>query len=130
MSEAPAIIKTRIASVWLDNDGIIRSVLVPHAEVTLEGAEETAAAYQQVSQGIPRPLLTDSRLVKSVDRPSRIYGTSDAVASVVSALAVLIASPVSRIVGNFFLRVNKPPYPMRLFTSEEEAIEWLKGFIE
>jgi hypothetical protein len=30
-----------------------------------------------------------------------------------------------RIIGNFFLRVNKPPMPTKLFTSPHEAMNWL-----
>ena len=50
--------------------------------------------------------------------------------TLVSAFVVLIDSPISRMLSNFFLRVNKPSYPARLFTSEDKTIEWLTTFIE
>ena len=106
------------------------TVHVPNAAITLAESKETLAAYQKVSQGQPRPLLTDIRNVKSVDRASRVYAADQEFSSTVSAAAILVASPVSRMVGNFFLGVNRPPYPTRLFTSEAKAIEWLKEFLD
>ncbi len=36
--------------------------------------------------------------------------------------------PKSPVIRNFFLGINKPPYPVTLFNSEEKALEWLKTF--
>jgi hypothetical protein len=41
------------------------------------------------------------------------------------AFAILIDSSVSRVVGNFFLGINKPAVPTKLFTNEKEAVKWL-----
>jgi len=41
-------------------------------------------------------------------------------------VALLIASPLSRVLGNFYLRINRPETPTRLFSSEEEAGAWLR----
>jgi hypothetical protein len=46
-----------------------------------------------------------------------------------SAAALLIGSPLTRAIGNFFMGLNKPLIPTRLFTSETEALAWLKGFV-
>jgi len=39
--------------------------------------------------------------------------------------ALIVTSPISRIIGNFFLGLNKPLKPTRLFTSREEGLKWL-----
>lgn len=43
----------------------------------------------------------------------------------VAAMAILVDSPVTRVVANFFVRVATPPYPVRLFTSTADAVQWL-----
>ena len=48
----------------------------------------------------------------------------------VTSAAILIDSALSRMIGNVFITFNKPMFPTRLFISETEAIEWLKGFLE
>jgi hypothetical protein len=41
----------------------------------------------------------------------------------------IIRSTAHKLLGNFYLRVNKPGRPTKLFTAEEEAFEWLEGFL-
>jgi hypothetical protein len=48
----------------------------------------------------------------------------------VTSVAILIDSALSRLIGNVLLNFSKPVTPMRLFTSETEANQWLKGFLE
>lgn len=45
-------------------------------------------------------------------------------------MALLIGSPVSRMIGNFFLGINRLRVPVRLFSDEAEALEWLKRYLE
>lgn len=42
-----------------------------------------------------------------------------------SALAIVSNSIVSRLIGNFFVKFNKPATPSALFSTEEEALAWL-----
>ena len=125
------VIEVRVGKVWLDADGILRLVVVlSNAEVVLEDMKEIAAAYRKLSKGIARPALSDIRNVKSANRATRTYAVGEDVSSVLSAAAMLVSSPVSTVIGNFALRVDKPPYPTQLFRSQVKAIEWLKTFIE
>jgi len=129
------VVVTQFTEVWLGEDGIVRSVELPNTGVkvraaTLAHTKEVFSAILKASKGKKRPFLSDVRKFKSADRESREYFASKEVANAISAMAVLIGSPVGRIMGNFFLNFNKPKYPVKLFTSESAAIEWLKGFIE
>ncbi len=38
-------------------------------------------------------------------------------------------APLSRAIGNIFMGLNKPDFPLRLFTSDAEALAWLTGFL-
>jgi hypothetical protein len=42
-------------------------------------------------------------------------------------VALLVGSPVTRVIGNFFIGLNKPRWPVRLFRSESDALAWLGG---
>lgn len=46
------------------------------------------------------------------------------------AFAMLVDTPLSRTLDNFYLGLNKPPLPTRLFTTEDKGLEWLKGYLE
>jgi hypothetical protein len=47
---------------------------------------------------------------------------------VFSATALIISSPLSRAIGNFFLGLNRTSMPTRLFTSEADALAWLSEY--
>jgi hypothetical protein len=123
-------IVTRLNTVWLGEDGIARVIHVPGAEVTLESAQETMAAYLKLNKGKRRPLFVATKSMKSIDRQARNYFAGEEAAKVACAVALIVDSPVSRVLGNFYLGVSHPHLPTRLFALEAEALEWLKGYIE
>lgn len=65
--------------------------------------------------------------VKSLARDVRVYFARPEHIEVHRAVALVVGSPLSRAIGNFFLGLNKPAMPMRLFTDEDEAVGWLKA---
>ena len=67
--------------------------------------------------------------LKGMSRDARVYFAGPQTAEVESAAALLIHSPLGRAVGNFFLGLNKPLFPTRLFTSESDALAWLSSFV-
>lgn len=117
----------RIEKVWLREDGIVQIVASPGADYMLADAKQGIASVAQVSKGKRCPLLVDTRNIKSMDRAAR---QELAAYTGVTSIAVLVDSPVSRVIGNFFTAFNKAAVPLRLFSSEAEATEWLKGFSE
>ena len=99
------------------------------AEVTLEDARENVALCRRMNAGRKRPVLVDLRAIKSQTAEARGYLAGREGAEICQAVGLLIGSPLSRVLGNFYLGMNKPMVPTRLFTSEEEAQAWLKSFL-
>jgi hypothetical protein len=120
--------ETRTSSFRVDRDGIIRITVKPDAEVSLADAMENVSAINSVGSDGKKLVLVDMRPLRSMSREARQFMAGDAVAQVARAQALLIDSGFSRIIGNFMLGLNKPPYPTRMFTAEERALEWLKGY--
>lgn len=114
---------------WMGKDGIARTKVKPSAEVTLEDAKENSIAVNALSEGDSFPLLIDSRNIRSISKEARDFFSMNNRESAVVAFAIIIDSPLSRIIGNFFMGLNKPRVPARLFTGEKEAIKWLKEFL-
>ena len=123
-------IATKTCTAWLGEDGIVRFVYVPGTDVTLEEAKGYISAYLKLSNGKKRPILVDLKNVKSFGREARRYLSGDDAENVACACALVASSPVGRILGNFYLGISNPTLPTRLFTSEDEALEWLKKHIE
>lgn len=128
-SKAIRIIETSSAKNWLREDGIIQSIDYSEHS-TPEQAWENLSAMEELSSGRKKPVLVDITRVRSIDIKARKLYASEKAAKVLSAVALLINSPLNRVIANFFLGINKPPYPIKIFTSEKDATTWLTSFIE
>lgn len=120
---------TSTLTIWLREDGILHGVGREGAVSTLETAKADFEATRRVAGGVLRPVLVDIRKVKAVERPAREFLSSAYVGTIVSATALLIKSGISRAIGNFYIGIKAPNYPMKLFTSEADALAWLKQFV-
>lgn len=123
-------ILTRTTRCWLGEDGIVRFVSLPETRQTLEDARESIRICAKLANGRRLPVLVDIRSLTAIDGDARRYYAGEEAARVESAIALVVGSPLSRMVGNFFLSINRPQVPVRLFTIEGEALAWLRGFID
>ena len=107
--------------VGLEPSGFIH--LVWHPDVRIEEADAKAAmaAVNEVADGAAYPLLVDMANTQSVTRQARAVFSIPCAAS---RIALLGASPVDRVLANFFLGVHIPPCPTRFFTSRADAVSW------
>ena len=120
---------SRTTKIWLGEDGIVRSVALSNAEETLTDARENMAAIAKVSAGTRRPVLVDLTRAKSITREARTYYSGTEAAPHHKAVGIVAGSPVGRVIGNFYLGLNKTPVPTKLFGSEAEALDWLRRFL-
>lgn len=123
------IIALSYADVWLGEDGIMRLIYHPDTKVTITEAKEVGEAMIHASNSSVHPAYADLRGVKSMTREARGYFSSEGMTRWTSAAATRDGL-ISKVLVEFYLKLNKPPYPMKYFTSEDKAIEWLKGFFE
>ena len=96
-----------------------------------EKAKENVDAQERVRERLGKEktrVLIDMRLIKSISREARMYYANERTASIQRATALLIGSPVSRVIANFFMGLNRPLTPTKMFTGETEAIRWLRTF--
>lgn len=71
-------------------------------------------------------LLSDIRTVSEVPKDAREFFGSERGCEGVLAAAILVSSSVGSMIANFFMKINKPAVPTKLFTEEEPAKKWLK----
>ena len=100
-------------------------------QITEELAKENVDAQESVRDGLSKAqirVLIDMTAVTEISKEARDYFANERTASIQRATALLIGSPVSRVIGNFFMGLNKPISPTRIFTDPKEAIKWLHTF--
>ena len=108
---------------WRYRDGAVVTIVEGRSEVELiDGLMRELSLERSF-------LLIDIRGIKTIDREARRLFGSDAISDgySVQALALVMDSPLSTFIGNFWFAINRPKHPTRLFTSQDRASEWLEG---
>lgn len=121
---------TRTGILKVREDGILHAEVLPDALVTLDDARESFASIPKPPDGSKQLLMVDFRKLKGMTREARAFYAGDEPSRALAAIAIVVSSPLSRVVGSFFLGLNRPRMPTRLFTSESEAISWLGKYAE
>ena len=115
---------------WDSENEIVRCILF--ADLTTEElAMENVDAQERIRDSLNKEktrVLIDITKVTEIAKEARDYFANERTSSIQRATALLINSPVSRIIGNFFMGLNKPISPTKLFTDPQEAIKWLQTF--
>jgi hypothetical protein len=116
------------SSITVDENNIFHFDYHHSVDITLEDAMIEIAFCAEVGGGEMVAALVNITHAKSVNQEARKYYSSEDAERVYKAVALIVNSPVSKMLGNFFIGLNKPPMPLKLFNSEEEGVAWLKGF--
>jgi hypothetical protein len=66
----------------------------------------------------------------TVNNAARRLAASSEYAQYTAALALCTSNLALRIMGNLFLKINKPAVATRLFETREEALTWLHKQME
>ena len=96
----------------------------------LEDAVDALTATWQVAGERRRGVLVDMRGVRAQSREAREHFLCEQTAQKVKAVALLVGSPLSRMIGNVFVRFGVHRVPTRLFTSESDGARWLMDLDE
>ena len=115
---------------WDSENEIVWGELLAN-QTTVELAKENVDAQERLRDGMNKAktrVLIDMTSVTEISKEARDYFANERTASIQRATALLIGSPVSRVIGNFFMGLNKPVSPTRLFTDPHKAIQWLHTF--
>lgn len=124
--ESPIVYKFHGYSIFMRVDHIIEL----HFENGFNGDADDARNMVSVFQKLRGKFKPSLLVIYSEDNvfseDARKYIASEEVSDILKADAFVINSLALRIIGNGYLRINKPKRPTRLFNSKEEAIDWLK----
>lgn len=122
------VYKTRTCDfVWAD--GFIRIMYHPDTDISEAEAWEHVGILQEMTGKKPTPTIIDLRApaIRAHKLEVRNIYAGPHSKEYMACLALLIRSPMSSLIGNLFIRISRPPYPTKLFTSEPDAIAWATG---
>lgn len=93
---------------------------------TIENLKEMYHIYMDITKGIPHLYYTDNTNIKSFGPEERAYVSANfhhfAIAS-----AIKEDSALTRFITHSMIYLNQPQIPLKMFKTEEAAINWLKS---
>jgi hypothetical protein len=116
-------------TVTLDDDGILHIDFSQYDRITLASIQYVHARHVALCPDRKIPALFKGKAVASVEYKAQRYLSSDEVSAGISAGAIVVKSFLERHLARMFLIYHRPPYAVQVFGDEDEALNWLRGFL-
>ena len=114
--------------VFLRDDGIIQINTKDHT-YSVNDVIEINNAQGELCNGIKRPAVTFVDPYSNIESDAREYMATFESTRFSTAEAFVISSVGQKILANFYLKVNKPTVPTKIFTNLNSAVEWLRDYL-
>lgn len=118
------VVNLRTDVFWLTERVLGISIKGP-CSLDASDTDEIFAAFDRLGVVSPTALLADIRRLRGVSLGVRVNMSSERAGRYLARVALVADSPLTRTIGNFFMRLNRPPFPVRIFDAEDEALRWL-----
>ncbi len=118
------VVETRIATMWLDEDGFVHVRYKADVTMELDDVGEFGDRTLELTGGVPGWIVSDLGL-KGATSEARTYAAGPEHAAKIAAVGAFGMNAVGRLIATVFMRLQRPPFPMRLFADEDEAKAWL-----
>lgn len=84
--------------------------------------------FRIITGGTKICMLSDSTDSPPPNREMRDYA-AEVIPEIAKAVAIISRSAVGKMAANLFFSIKRQPYPVKMFTEETEAKEWLKQYL-
>jgi len=108
-----------------DNILVFRPDITTFKEYDIEILKELRVDLVEISEGIPRPYMSDNRHITGIiGREEKEY-INEGAHEFATHIAILTHSSVMKALLNSYNAVFKPKVKIKLFKTEKEAVKWL-----
>jgi hypothetical protein len=121
------IYEGELASFWIDKDNIL-CALSKNTSRTLKKQKDNFTFIRQIIGDKKVCMLSDSTNANPPDIETRDYMERE-MPTLFKAMAILSKSAIGEIFPKAFLVLNSYPMPMKYFSEEKEARDWLKQYL-
>jgi hypothetical protein len=111
-------------------DGIAYFYLKNNVEITVELQNEFIILYNNLSDVMNYPIVYEFGENCNITKEARENGILIEGLSPISATAIIASNSIYQLIGNFYIKFNKPKKPYKVFRKMEDAINWLTPFVE
>lgn len=111
---------------------LVNGILVGEIKAEIVNVDVAKSAIQYRLQNFgdkSYPFLISIQSVRHSTKEARDILASKDGCEKVTASAILVDSAITSVLGNFFIKINKPLVPTKLFTDKTLAIQWLSNYV-
>lgn len=116
-------------SILIREDGIVQIEIIPDSEISVDEIIEGTDFVLERLDSIKAPVLFIANEFSLPSKESREYLAKKESLPYSLADAYVINSFPQKIAANFYLKVNKPARPTKMFNNREDALIWLKTYM-
>lgn len=127
LSNDTPLIKGEIADYMIDSDGILYSYS-KSIKRTVENISENIALVKQITGNKKAPLLIYLTNSPVPDKATRKFSTEQ-LPNVYTAMAMVSKPGLAQLIMRVLFKFQTPPIPMRSFSDDKKAREWLKQYL-
>ncbi|MCC7302871.1 MAG: hypothetical protein IT233_09525 [Bacteroidia bacterium] len=120
------VISLEKAIVRLSPEGHVHIRLKEHHHLELEDMKAMHEAKLRLVGDQPYTLIFESGEYNNISKEGREFSATIEVNRNAIAKAIVTNSLATRMISNFFIKINRPPAPTYLFRTFAEASEWLQ----
>lgn len=121
------VIYTRIGKAFLLEPHIVQNEIFDNFILDVDDAYEFKKANIELTGDQPyAAILTFGHLSEATQKAREIVASREFKQKTI-AKAIIVKNIGHRLIGNFYLTVNKPSIKTKLFTEREPALIWLRG---
>jgi len=117
-----------IATYWFTDEGILVS-LSKSVLRTVENISSNVALVRSITNNKPVPLLIYLANSPVPDKQTRKF-SAEQVPLIYSAMAMVSKPGLSHFIMKILFGIKPPPIPMKSFTDDKAAKEWLRQFLK
>jgi len=117
-----------IATYWFDDNGILVS-LSKGILRTVENISSNVKLVRSITDNKPVLLLIYLANSPIPDKQTRKFSTEQ-LPVIYSAMAMVCKPGLSKFIMNILFGLKPPPIPMKSFTNDKAATQWLKQFLK
>ena len=121
------VINGEIADYYYSPEGILYSYS-KSPKRTVKNISENVALVKQITGGKKVPLLIYLSNSPVPDKETRRFSTEQ-LPNVYTAMAMVSKGGLAQFIMNILFKFKTPPVPMKSFSDDKEAKEWLKQFL-
>ena len=112
------------------SDGIVQVQFKPGFSIDIDDAKHMVTVIESIKEKDKCLFLVEFEEDNTFSMETRNYFSSDAVSNIIKADALIIKGLAWEILGQGYLKINKPNRPTRLFKSAAIGTMWLLNYVD